>query len=130
MTINNKNAKIINSKEVYLHDDILLKFLFDRINKNMTIEMKQYLNFETYRIEFIDVIGFEMSSCDFWGASECILDFEYIEDFDKRVIIPKLMEKWQEYHSTNINLYDDYIETLFTFGSGDCLRIVCKEIEI
>ena len=94
--------------------------------------MKKHSDFnKLYNIIFVDVIGFEMSSCDFWGISECVLDFEYVEPFEERTLVFKLTEKCREnFKSTDINLYDDYIEVLFTFGSGDYLRISSKEINI
>ncbi len=45
-----------------------------------------------FSIIFLNVIGFEMTSCDFWGSSPRILDFEYAEPKDTS-LIPKLFEK-------------------------------------
>ncbi len=74
------------------------------------------------------VIGFSMTSCDFWGASECVFDFEYVE-FNERVIIPNLQKKWEDVKNASPAVsYDGYIEVLITFSSGDQLRVACEKI--
>ena len=131
MKIDKFNCKIINTREINLHDDVLETFQFDRIQRKITFNLSRILDGEHLRtLCFYDVIGFEISSCDFWGASECIYHFQYIEP-NERVVIPNLIKKWQTKVKTVPNItYDDYIETLFIFSSGDEFRIACKEIEI
>lgn len=130
MIINESNGTIINTKNVYLHDDNLLLFGFERNEKKIQLKLEKYSSRIPYVITFRDVIGFEMSSCDFWGASECVLDFEYVEPC-VRTIIPKLERKWGSVPCCLEKFkYNDYIEILFTFGSGDELRIASKTIEI
>lgn len=128
MIINELNGEVINTRDVYIHDDILLELKFDRIKRNLTLNFQNYANDFTYVIEFLNVIGFEMTSCDFWGASECALGFEYVPK-DERVLVPKLQEEWTNLpNSLDIPSYEDSIETLLTFGSGDRLRIACETI--
>ena len=71
-----------------------------------------------------------MTSCDFWGHSPHILDFEYMES-ENRLIIPKLFDKEKLYPGcSRLTKQEEYIETLITFSSGDQLRIACQEIVI
>ena len=101
MIINASNGQVINSKDVYLHDDILESMIFRRDEKILHLSLvKTWLVEYEYSIDFFRVIGFEMTSCDFWGADLRILDFEYVS------------------------------ETMLTFVSGDTLRIACEEIII
>jgi len=130
MKINELNGNVLNTKDVYIHDDVLVFLNFNRNEKMLKLHLSKYNSSAEYTIEFANVIGFTMTSCDFWGASECVLDFEYV-DKSERVIIPKLEEEWlKNPNLTNGCLYDGYIETLLTFSSGDKLRIACESIEI
>ena len=131
MIINEKNAFIINTKEVYLHDDILTSLYFDKDGKFLELKFCNYGTVDNnYSIKFRNVIGFAMTACDFWGAGECVLDFEYVLS-SEQLLIPRLQEKWDSCPKANkSNLYNDYIETLFTFSSGDQLRVASKTIEI
>lgn len=130
MIINESNGEIINSKKVYIHDDILTLLQFSRLDKKMILNFNKYNSCDEYKICFFNVLGFEMSSCDFWGESECLFDFEYVKQ-SERVIIPKLLKEWDTVPVlvSPIN-YENFIEVLFTFSSGDKLRIACEEIEI
>ena len=131
MRIDKSNANIINSKSIYIHDDELILLQFDRDTSILTLFLKQsWPNKFEYTIEFIKVIGFEMTSCDFWGKSECVLDFEFIEP-DKQSIIPKLSNKWSsiEKNKNNDFLFENQFETIITFTSGDTLKISCEYIQ-
>ncbi len=133
MKINELNGRIIDTKEVYIHDDILHELIFCRLRKRMKLIIEKYeMQNKKYEIKFTNVIGFEMTSCDFWGRCAHILDFEYVEQ-DDRVIIPKLFKRKKlEFESSCDFLTEqgNYIETLITFSSGDQLRIACEEIVI
>ena len=131
MIIDESCGDMINTTKVYVHDDILISLDFERVNRKMTLKFNSKSgNGKIYLIEFFNVIGFEMTSCNFWGSSEYVLDFEYIEK-NSRVIIPKLQKKWLDIpHSMNSGMYNKHIETVFTFSSGDQLIIACEKIEI
>lgn len=133
LIINVDNGTLLNSKEVYIHDDILEELKFTRSEKTICLSiLKVNKNSrKRYSIEFINVIGFEMTSCDFWGSSPHILDFEYLDN-NEHTIIPNLFEKKYEYRDLSCNLNDKnkYIETMITFVSGDQLRIACESIII
>ena len=130
MIINELNGNIINTKEVYIHDDVLLSLQFDRISKKLHLSLLKRNLEDEYSIEFINVVGFFMTSCDFWGASECILDFEYLEH-NERTIIPKLLEIGSNVPDSVCGLSNDsHIETCITFSSGDKLVVACEHIII
>lgn len=133
MIIDATNGKIINSKEVYIHDDILEEFYFNRTEKKLHLSILKANEFDSKKIliDFLHVIGFEMTSCDFWGSSPHILDFEYVEKNDN-IIIPKLFEikEKNDYTFCTLNNREEYIETRMTFSSGDQLIIACKSIII
>lgn len=131
MVISIKNASIINKKDVYLHDDLFLYLHFARKEKVLGMQFKTKVSEEEYLIRFIDVIGFQSSSCEYWGGESYVLDFEYIEP-KQQTLLPLIIDKWNKDSATLFGPFpeDIYIETLFTFSSGDCFRICCKEIEI
>lgn len=133
MNINISNADLINSEKVYVHDDVLGLLQFDRINKELRLSVtKNWPNKKTYSIVFLNVLGFEMTSCDFWGMSECILDFQYIEH-SRSTLLPKLIKKVedsQNYMGENNNIEPKYFETIITFGSGDELIIASETVVI
>ncbi len=130
MIIDVSNGKIINSKEVYIHDNILEELCFNRTEKRLHLSvLKEEYNNKRFSIDFLNVIGFEMTSCDFWGSSPYILDFEYVEHNDNK-IIPKLFEKKNnnDYPFCLLKDQEKYIETIITFASGDQLIIACERI--
>ena len=128
MVITELNGTIINTKEVYLHDDILVLMQFDRNSKKLELLFREYGTSKTYTMIFYDVIGFDMTNCDYFGESERILDFSYIEP-NERNLIPKLHDKGKNFEFSPLRDYDSYMETLLTFCSCDELRIACKSIE-
>lgn len=131
MIIDISCGEIINSKEVYIHDSILDKFCFNRSEKKLHLTILKDIDNKAYSIDFLNVIGFEMTSCDFWGASPYIFDFEYVE-YNEQIIIPKLFNKNNNNDGSFCTLSDreKYIETVITFTSGDQLRVACESIII
>lgn len=130
MRIDDTNGKIINTREIYIHDDILLNFHFDRNNRNLRLIVKEFRSKDNreYLINFVNVIGFDMTACDFWGEDERILDFEYMECRD-RVLMSRLLDRKNKIpNSMDEILEKSYIETLITFCSGDQLRIASEYI--
>ena len=131
MIINATNAEIINTKDVYLHDEIMLNLKYNRKKKKITMTIRDEFDAKIkYNINFIDIIGFYGTSCDFWGPSPYICDFVYMKK-EYQIIIPELKKHGEEtpHFEFEINL-DDYLETRMTFISGDHLRIACREIII
>ena len=132
MQIDVSNAEIINTKDVYIHDDILEDLYFNRNEKKLRLVILTKdgkSNNKRFSIDFLQVIAFEMTSCDFWGSSPRILDFEYVEQ-DEATIIPKLFKKIydNDYIYCPLKNEKKYFETIITFISGDTLKIACKSI--
>lgn len=134
MRITVSNCEVINSKDIYIHDRILEDFRFFRNEKILHLEFsedkqEQPAANRKFSVDFLTVIGFEMTSGDFWGSSPYVLDFEYI-DRKSMTLIPKLFDKKHQNNYQFCPLTDqaDYFETVITFTSGDQLCIACKEI--
>ncbi len=126
------------STDIYIHDSIFYKmeFNYQSREKNIRVELETpYISGgKRYNIDFYNVIGFDMVSCDFWGKSPHILDWEPMKS-DRKVLIKRLFE--EQFSDKNYNASklanrkeSDFIETLFTFTSGDRLRIACEYIVI
>ena len=130
MIIDKSNVQILNTPEVHLHDDILHLFHFDRIKKELTLDLQRWDSKKEYKMKFENVLGFSMSSCDFWGESEYINGFVFI-DSENEMLIQNLREKWNSTPNNPFEMcWEPFFETLFEFISGDTLRIVCEKIEI
>ncbi len=134
MKIDYLNANIINSKNFYIHDDWFEKITYELDNDcNGTINLyldKYGIIERKYCIQFINVIGFEATSCVFWGKSSNILDMEYMSP-DEQTLLPKLYEiknQQKEPKACKPLANKNYIETTVYFKSGDKLTIVCEAI--
>lgn len=130
MVFDKSNAQRINSKEVYLHDDLFIEFRFERASNKAILLCLNREN-GSYVITFHDVIGIEMTSCDFWGPSPHIDTFVFV-DSRKQVLISKLQEEYRKYSTPDDLSFDSkyYIETVLYLISGDHFRVACKTIQI
>ena len=128
MIITVDNANTINTPSVCLHDSVFEDFHFNRDKKELYLKLLKEDFKSPFTIIFYNVVGFEMTSCDFWGASPHVLDFEYVTP-QHSVIIPKAMEECRKY---NLPLFQDksFFETIITFTSGDTLSVACERILI
>ena len=130
MIINISNGELINSKKIYIHDDIFEELCFHRMKKKLHLSIYNESNKKRRSIVFLNVIGFEMTSCDFWFSFPHILDFEYVEPKD-HTLIPKLFDKNDSNFSRYLpNDLEKYIETTITLTSGDQLIVACENIMI
>lgn len=133
MLINNSNSNIINSNSFSLHDAILQNLNFNYFEKNLTIQLgvdgipNSYLE-----LNFSETIGFNITSCDFWGKSPHVLDFEYIEKNECELLSSLRETKTEFPYNPLCKLNEDEVfwECLFTFSSGDTLRVVCETLTI
>ena len=131
MQINKTNEKLLVT-EVYIHDSVLEEFRFDRKTKHLHLQIVDTYPCPKQRtIDFMQVIGFEMTAGDYWGPSERILGIEYVGEADK-TLVPRLFTTWKNDRSIVCPLSDPdkYIEALITFISGDMLRVACERIVI
>ncbi len=130
MKIDSKNTYIINS-EMHFHDYIFNEFKYDYEYNTIKTVLQSYLEGKFVRIEFFNVIGFNMISCDFWGRSPRISSIAVLEK-DEYTLIPKLYEEKikKEYIFSRLKKQDDYFEIFIEFISGDRLIIACEYINI
>lgn len=127
MKINKSN--IVNIKNVYIHDDVLNSLKFDRTNKELILKFQKYAIDQEYILRFENVIGFEMTACDFWGSSECVFGFAHLET-GEQTLIPKLKERWQKQNQLMEDIkFENFLEIILTFTSGDSLVVACEEFE-
>lgn len=132
MIIKQSTLYLLNTSSANLHDSIFKLMTFDYAEKCLYIEVVSDNSNDRKRvIKFINVIGFNMVSCDFWGKSPHILDWSVHLTQDQS-IIKKLIEEKECYHYRFSRLEDEqtYLESVILFTSGDRLTIACEQIEL
>ena len=129
MRINKTNLNEIKASDVYMHDDRLLNLKYNYQERKITLLIcDEFDNNKSYNVDFIDVIGFYCTGCDFWGISPYIFDFELVEK-DNQIVIQELKKHGEKTPHFKFKMeLDDYLEIRMTFTSGDRLRIACREI--
>lgn len=128
MIINKTNEAIINTKSIYIHDDILCDLFFNRKEHKLYLSLLTAGKNDKYTINYLDVLGFEMTSCDFWGWSPHIYHFASLK-LEEYTIIPKLMKNEHFDGAIGSSEIKEYMETKIIFNSGDELVVACKSIE-
>lgn len=133
MKIEKNNGEIINSMAISIHDDIVAEFQFDREKRILSLLLEYYQpDVHKRRLSFRNVVGFEMTSCDFWGPSQRIFEFNYMRPADQ-TLLPRLFETKrlnQPEPLCKLTAADNYMETVILFVSGDKLTTVCEYIVI
>lgn len=130
MRIDFTNKDIINSKEIYVHDAVFTGFNYNYKNKYIIFECEETYYRKKFYFKFLNVFGFKMRECDWWGESQRILDWEAV-DINNNSLTRELIEfRSDENQSisrlTNPNII---IESVFTLISGDTFTIVCEYID-
>ncbi len=134
MLINNENCQIINSAQIHFHDDIFIGFHFDLERHNLIVSIEKNnpnAGYFSQNIEFQDVVGIEMTSCNFWGISPHIFNFEYIMPCNS-TLISKLyqLKNSDNFPCCTLKKPTDYIETTIHLTSGDKITVACERIVI
>lgn len=82
-------------------------------------------------IRFYDVLGYEMTSCDFWGPSPHVFGWSLVPD-NERTLLPRFLSKAQEhdFDQTSLQRNQEYMEIEVQFTSGDTLTVLCGSIDI
>ena len=131
MCINDLNGKLINFNNI-MHDKIIKQFVYDYKTSTLKLLFMDDINIIIfYSIDFYNVVGLDMTSCDFWGRSPHVDYFGYVEH-DERKLLPKLYEeKNQTNTSSNCRLdcNKNYLEILLSFISGNIITIACEYME-
>lgn len=143
MVINNENIHEVNN--ISLHDACFESFVFDRVHNRLETVVKpewpfvvppdfdssesfEHAELKRIRITCVDVIGTEMSNCEYWGASPYVFSLSILNG-KKSHLVQRLFEnKKPEYKFCKLKSKDDYIEVLIEFSSGDKLRVACSSV--
>ena len=118
--------------DIYVHDCILNEFTYDREEKVLhTFVSDVSYCIRNISIDFLDTVGFEMTACDFWSHSPYVFEFICVES-SKSDLINKLFEikDTNNYDLCPLRDREKYIEGVFTFSSGDQLKVACKKIKV
>lgn len=135
MKINNINEFITNEKEFSVHDGEFYGFNYDYIHNRITFWINDNgWTPEDYLLEFNNVIGFNMTACDFWGESlrlNAMYSIDKKEDLEilNKLKIEKLNNSYDHGRFQN-ERESDFFEIEIEFISGDRLRIACEYIEL
>lgn len=66
MFITKKNLKELN--KISLHDSVLNDIIYVHSEKKIIINLESEWEDYEYNLNFVDVLFYEMTCCDFWGA--------------------------------------------------------------
>lgn len=138
MKIDYSNAQIVNSPDFYIHDDWFVNMNYEYKEKCMdsiNIHLSKCYEVNDYNVKFNNVIGFEGTSCRFWGLfqEKCINYIEFVKE-EEQTLIPKLYELKEKEPNVNDScpiLSDKkFIEISIGFLNGDTLTIACESLEV
>lgn len=116
--------------KTYIHDDVIIDFKYDVLERVLILTLIDGFSLETlgyeleYKIGFYNVIGFNSTSCEFWGPIDRINGMISVSK-ENQIIIPNLFKKSNNMNS-NLTKEEDYIELEIEFISGDYLNIACE----
>ena len=121
MFITKKNLKELN--KISLHDSVLNDIIYVHSEKKNIINLESEWEDYEYNLNFVDVLFYEMTCCDFWGSGYNIIEWSVIDTFE---IFCKLLEI-----EKNIIIdLNEYFGIEILINSGDKLNIVCKSINV
>jgi len=130
MRIDINNTSILSTKGITLHDDYFLNFNYFDSSNTITVNMLSRDHNNFYTIEFVNVIGFKMSTCSFWGSTPHVYWFGY-SNLNEQTIIPELKKIYKEnpnFHNPFEN--KEYIEIELILSSSNTLTIACEFINL
>lgn len=131
MRIDKSNINNLYSDFANIHDAIFKGIEMNYGDKSIKASMLSYYNSERIFVFFHNVIGFDMTLCDFWGRSPHVLGFKHVDESEYK-IIPKIFQEIEinNYFAHSLQSKEKYIETGIELISGDCLNVACEYIEI
>lgn len=127
MKINYENANFI--EKINIHDYVIDDIKY-QINQNkMSIFISNPLEHKSFLIQFMDILSYEIQSCDFWFPSPNILDWE-VKQFPEQTLLNRIQhyQKSNNYTSARYECLEQYIDTIITFCSGNTIELLCKNI--
>ena len=129
MRLTVENCSLINSKSICIHDYIVIGLVYKYSDDKIKLYLKEPISNVNYEIEFDNVLGFKAITCDFWGSSPHVLDWE-VQPKEEHEIVKEICEKQLQYRYTESkwNPNKEYIESVITLSSGDIFSFVCEQI--
>lgn len=131
MKIAESNIDLFNTIDV-MHDKIIKQFIYDYKTHTLKLLFMDDVDIKIfYSIDFYNVIGLEMNSCDLWGYSPHVDYFCYIEHAERK-LIPKLRYEKSQTTTSPHCIFDSnkmYLEMVMAFVSGNIITIACESIE-
>lgn len=120
-------------KKISLHDGLITNFNYNNEERELNITyLDEWQDNKECNIIFIDVIGFKITSCNYWSNSPYISCIVPLQEYEY-ILMPELFKKaydnpdWLNEHLIS---RDEYMELLMEFISGDTLSIVCKSVKV
>ena len=113
-----------------LHDTVCRNWYFDYGQKQLIVHLECEDSIEKpSQITFNNVLGHEMVSCDFWGASPHILSWNVLTNA-QRYLYPRYVNEINKNGYVFARLLPDerYMEVEILFTSGDKLTVLCQDI--
>ena len=127
MKIDYTNKDIIN--EININNLIFQGFIYEEIEKLLTIKLNNFGLSKMLKIEFFNVLILNCNMCQPCKIDDEIIKFK-ISDREKLIkdIRKKLIEN--SYSSSAFDLEKNYIELEIILKNGNKITIVCEYIEI
>lgn len=128
MNISSLNREDANN--VCVHDAVFLGFNYNYQENIIEFSCEEYFYSKRHTFKFNNVFGFQMKSCDYWGASPRIYAWE-LKDVSENIYTQALAS----FRSDEKNIYsrmtdsNEVLESTFILISGDELTIVCESID-
>ena len=130
MKIDFSNKEIIESRDVNIHDFVIADLKYAPMKNELFClfrndYLRQYCDIKYYNVLFVDI-----QSCDFWGVSPHVLDWELGEEYGNP-LTKKVSELQKSHHYTTSRFkdYDKLVESILTFSSGNRISVLCEYIE-
>lgn len=129
MRIDYSNNNVINTTAVNFHDYILNDLCYDYQSRVLTMRLSHPSSTHHAELKFCNVLGVEITACDFWGVSPHVFDWISI-DACNQTLIPRLRKEQEEkkYRFSNLKSSSDYLETVLITSSGNRFLIACEYI--
>lgn len=147
MIIDKSNAYLLNTKEgISFHDDeIGDDFYFNSDKRELVITIdkcggmsKEILDFVYKRedrkckLRFNNVIGFSVTSANFWGKSSTISGVRFVDEKES-ALLSSLISFNEEHHffyKNELSVGKEYIEISIQLNTLDKIVIVCESFAI
>lgn len=131
MIISYKNLHEI--EEINLHDAYIENIIYNLSDKKISIKLESEWEKNDYNLDFLKVLYYEMTCCDFWGNGYNVICWSKL---DTTEIFDKLLRLEMVENSRSRGTSQESMDLFEFFGieilinSGDRLKIICKSIDV